>query len=199
MSRRFADIIDLYLLSGSEFTRRLRAVRPEQWAAPTPCPEWDVHSLVNHMTRGNLGYVALLNGGSAAEFLRLRDSDALHGDPVCAYVRSMRECAAAFGAPGALDRILDHPLGSVTGAQGLAMRTTDAAIHSWDLARAVNAPEELDPRLVAWVEDNLVETYAGLAESPMTVGTSRRYFAAPAAPPLAGESRQARLLRLMGR
>lgn len=199
MSHRFAGIIDLYLLSGSEFTRRLRAVRPEQWAAPTPCPEWDVHSLVNHMTRGNLGYVALLNGGSAAEFLRLRDSDALHGDPVCAYVRSMRECAAAFGAPGALDRILDHPLGPVTGEQGLAIRTTDATIHSWDLARAVNAPEELDPGLVAWVEDNLVDIYAGLAESPVSVDTSHRFFAAPTAPPLAEESRQARLLRLMGR
>ncbi|MFF9365175.1 TIGR03086 family metal-binding protein [Streptomyces griseoluteus] len=199
MSRRFADIIDLYLLSGSEFTRRLRAVRPEQWAAPTPCPEWDVRSLVNHMTRGNLGYVALLNGGSAAEFLRLRDTDALHGDPVCAYVRSMRECAAAFGAPGALDRTLDHPLGTVSGEQGLAIRTTDATIHSWDLARAINAQEELHPRLVSWVEENLAETYAGLAESPLTADTSHRFFAAPAAPPLAEESRQARLLRLMGR
>lgn len=36
MSYRFAGIIDRYLLSGSEFTHRLRAVRAEQWTAPTP-------------------------------------------------------------------------------------------------------------------------------------------------------------------
>lgn len=27
----------------------LAAVRPEQLGAPTPCPEYDVHALVNHI------------------------------------------------------------------------------------------------------------------------------------------------------
>ncbi|WP_345033541.1 maleylpyruvate isomerase N-terminal domain-containing protein [Kutzneria kofuensis] len=47
------------------------------WAAPTPCTEWDVRQLVNHVVRGNLNYVALLDGGTAAEFLRWREVDAL--------------------------------------------------------------------------------------------------------------------------
>ncbi|MFG3093480.1 TIGR03086 family metal-binding protein [Streptomyces sp. NPDC048202] len=158
MSYRFTGIIDRCLLSGSEFTRRLRAVRPEQWTGPTPCAEWDVQRLVNHMTRGNLNYVALLDGGSVAAFLRLRDMDALHGDPVGAYVRSERECAAASRRPGALARILDHPLGPVSGAQALAVRTEDATIHAGDLARAIEAPEDLDPGLVAWIEDHLTDS-----------------------------------------
>ncbi|MFF2813215.1 maleylpyruvate isomerase N-terminal domain-containing protein [Streptomyces sp. NPDC058000] len=54
MSYRFAGVIDRYLLSSSEFGRRLCAVRPEQWTAATPCTEWEVRHLVNHMTRGNL-------------------------------------------------------------------------------------------------------------------------------------------------
>ncbi|MFF0384473.1 TIGR03086 family metal-binding protein [Streptomyces sp. NPDC004286] len=165
----------------------------------TPCAEWDVQRLVNHMTRGNLNYVALLDGGSAAEFLRLRDTDALHGDPVGAYVRSERECAAAFRRPGALAQILDHPLGPMSGEQALAVRTTDATIHAWDLARAIKAPEELDPGLVAWIEDHLADIYADLAESPVSADTTHRFFAAPVATSPAGESRQARLLRLMGR
>ncbi|MEU2675185.1 maleylpyruvate isomerase N-terminal domain-containing protein [Streptomyces sp. NPDC007164] len=70
MSYRFAGIIDRYLLSGSEFTHKLRAVRAEQWTVPTPCAEWDVRHLVNHMTRGNLNYVSLLDGGSADDCLR---------------------------------------------------------------------------------------------------------------------------------
>ncbi|MFG2598182.1 TIGR03086 family metal-binding protein [Streptomyces sp. NPDC048462] len=199
MSYRFDGIIDRYLLSGSEFTRRLRAVRPEQWTAPTPCAEWDVRHLVNHMARGNLSYVSLLEGGTAADFLRLRDEDALGGDPVGAHIRSVRECAEAFRRPGALQQILDHPLGPVTGGQALAVRTTDATIHTWDLARAVKAPEKLAPELVAWIEDHLAEIYAGLAESPVSTETTRRFFAAPGAPRVGGEARQARLLRLMGR
>ncbi|WP_328540495.1 TIGR03086 family metal-binding protein [Streptomyces sp. NBC_00344] len=199
MPYRFADIIDRYLLSGSEFTRRLRTVRPEQWSAPTPCVEWDVRHLVNHMARGNLNYISLLDGGSAADFIRLRDEDALGGDPVSAYIRSMRQCAAAFRRPGALQQILDHPLSPMTGEQALAVRTTDATIHTWDLARALNAPEGLDPGLVAWIEDHLAEIYAGLAESPVSPDTTHRFFAAPGTPLPAGEARQARLLRLMGR
>ncbi|MFF2900962.1 TIGR03086 family metal-binding protein [Streptomyces sp. NPDC057966] len=199
MSDHFAGIVDRYLLSGHEFTRRLRAVRPEQWTAPTPCAEWDVRHLVNHMTRGNLNYVSLLDGGSAADFLRLRDEEAPGSDPVAAYTRSVRECAEAFRRPGALQRTLDHPLGPVTGEQALAVRTTDATIHTWDLARAVNGPEELDPELVAWIEEHLAEIYAGLAESPVSADTIHRFFGAPVAAPVAEETRQARLLRLFGR
>ncbi|RZU37614.1 uncharacterized protein (TIGR03086 family) [Streptomyces sp. BK022] len=137
--------------------------------------------------------------GSAAEFIRLRDRDAPCGDPVGAYVRSVQECVAAFRRPGALEQILNYPLGPVTGEQALAVRTTDVTIHTWDLARAINAPEELDPLLVVWIEDHLTDIYAGLAESPVSADTTHRFFAAPEAPLLAGESRQARLLRLMGR
>ncbi|RNG28835.1 TIGR03086 family metal-binding protein [Streptomyces botrytidirepellens] len=199
MSHPFVGIIDRYLLSGSEFTRRLRTVGPDQWTAPTPCADWDVWHLVNHMTRGNLNYMALLDGGSAADFLRLRDEDALGDDPVGAYTRSVRDCAAAFRRPGALQKILDYPLGPVSGEQALAVRTTDSIIHAWDLARALDAPEELDPGLVAWVEDHLADIYAGLAESPVSADTTHRFFAAPGTPPPDGETRQARLLRLMGR
>ncbi|WP_406100457.1 hypothetical protein [Streptomyces sp. NBC_01013] len=116
-----------------------------------------------------------------------------------AYTRSVRECATAFRKPGALQWTLDYPLGPIAGGQALAVRTTDTVIHTWDLARALGVPEELDPGLVAWIEDNLAEIYAGLAESPVSPDTTHRFFAAPGAPPPAHEVRQSRLLRLMGR
>lgn len=78
MEDAFAGIIDRFVLSSDGFERTLRTVRPEQWTSPTPCTEWTVRNLVNHMTRGNLSYVHLVEGGSAAEFLRLRD-DAVAG------------------------------------------------------------------------------------------------------------------------
>jgi uncharacterized protein (TIGR03086 family) len=191
--------LDWFVLSSAGFERRLRAVRPGQWVWPTPCTDWDVRHLVNHMTRGNLNYAALLQGGTSAEFMRLRDADALGTDPVGAYVRSAGECAEAFASPGALEPILDYPLGKVTGRQALAVRTTDATIHTWDLARAIGAEDELDAGLVEWIDDHFEDIYAGLAETPVAADTTHRFFAAPQGAPADDTSRQDRLLRLMGR
>jgi uncharacterized protein (TIGR03086 family) len=192
-------LLDRFVLSSTGFERRLRAVRPQQWTWPTPCTDWTVRHLVNHMTRGNLNYVRLLQGGTSAEFLRLREADALGADPVGAYVRSVQECAEAFAAPGVLHRVLDYPLGKVSGGQALAVRTTDTTIHTWDLARAIGADESLDIGLVAWIDDSLEEIYAGLAETPTAVETTHRFFATPGGPLARDASRQDRLLHRMGR
>lgn len=193
------ELIDRFVLAGREFERRLRTVQPEQWTWPTPCSEWNVRQLVNHMTRGNLGYVRLLHDGTAADFIRLRDEDALGADPVTAYIRSVRECAAAFAPSGALEHVMDYPLGRVSGRQAIAVRTTDSVIHTWDLARAIGVDEVLHAGLVEWIGTHLDEIYAGLAETPVAVETTHRFFAAPDGEPARNGSPQDRLLHRMGR
>jgi hypothetical protein len=98
-----------------------------------------------------------------------------------------------------LQRILDYPLGRVTGQQALAVRTTDSAIHAWDLARAIGADDALDTGLVSWISSELSQIYAGLAETPTAVQTTHRFFAAPQHDADHDASSQDRLLRLMGR
>jgi uncharacterized protein (TIGR03086 family) len=198
MSDYAAGIIDRYLLASAEFERKLREVRPGQWSLPTPCTEWNVRQLVNHMTRGNLNYVGLASGGTGAEFLRLRDADALGTDPVGAYTESVGKCAEAFARPGVLQRVLDYPLGRVTGRQALAVRTADSAVHTWDLGRAADLGEILDAGLVTWAGGHLDEIYAGLAVAPGE-GSARRFFAPPESEPEAAASGQDRLLHWMGR
>jgi len=192
----FDGIIDRYVLASTEFGRRLRAVRPEHWTWPTPCSEWNVRQLVNHMTRGNLSYAHLVHGGTNADFLRERDLDALGTDPVGAYQESVAVCVGAFRHPGALDRMLDYPLGKITGAQALAVRTTDSVIHTWDLARATGADDRLNAELVTWIDEHMAEIYADLAESPIA-NTTGRFFATPTNDP--GPTAQSRVLHLMGR
>lgn len=192
-------LVDRFLLASGEFEKMLRAVPPGQWDGPTPCAEWNVRQLVNHMTRGNLSYVGLLLGGTSAGFLRQRDSDALGEDPVEAYTRSVQVCAAAFAERGALDRILDYPLGQVDGRQALAVRTADSTIHTWDLARAIGADDRLNSSLAAWIDGHLQEIYAGLAETPVDAGTTHRFFAAAGAALDDDASLQDRLLHRMGR
>ncbi|WP_285481683.1 TIGR03086 family metal-binding protein [Amycolatopsis sp. NBRC 101858] len=183
--------LDRFLLASNGFEHHLRAVPPDGWHAPTPCTEWDIRALVNHMTRGNLNYVGLLRGATREEFLAARDDDALGDDPVAAFTASVRACAAAFAETGALDRVVDYPLGKLTGRRALAVRTADSTVHTWDLARALGADDALDPGLVAWIDESYDDIFAGLALNP-------RVFAD--APPTApGASRQDRLLTRFGR
>ena len=186
MGSAFDGILDRYSLASSEFRRRLETVRADQWAGPTPCTEWNVRQLVNNMTRGNLNFAGLLNGGTAAEFLRLRGADALGADPLAAYTRSVQECAEAFARPGALQQVVDYPLGRVPGEQALAIRTTDSTIHTWDLARALGADDTLSPDLVAWIGDHIEDIYAGLVETPTATETTHRFFALPCPDPRRG-------------
>ncbi|MEV6828730.1 TIGR03086 family metal-binding protein [Amycolatopsis sp. NPDC051102] len=182
-------LLDRYLLASRGFELHLRAVPPDGWGAPTPCAEWDVRALVNHMTRGNLNYVGLLRGATREQFLARRDEDALGDDPVAAYIASVQACAAAFAEAGALDRVVDYPLGKLTGRRALAVRTTDSTVHTWDLARALGADETLDPGLVAWIDEDYDAIFAGLGPGIFAEPTA----AAP------GASRQDRLLTRFGR
>jgi uncharacterized protein (TIGR03086 family) len=197
MADCFTGIVDRFVLASADFEQCLRSVRREQWSWPTPCPEWTVRQLVNHMTRGNLSYVHLLHGGTNADFLCKRDVDALGTDPVSAYVGSVQAAATAFTQGGALDRILDHPLGKITGRQALAVRTTDSVIHTWDLATAIVVDNTLDPDLVAWIDEHIEDIYADLAETPIAADSTHRFFAAPQGHP--PPSAQDRLLHRMGR
>ena len=52
---------------------------------------------------------------------------------------------AVFHEPGALDRTVHHRLGDRSGADLLAMRVIEHAVHGWDLARAIGADDRIDP------------------------------------------------------
>lgn len=184
-------LLDRFHLASKGFEHHLRAVPPGAWDAPTPCSEWNVRQLVNHMTRGNLNYVGLLRGATRDEFLAARDADALGADPLAAFTGSVRACARAFAEADALDRVVDYPLGKLTGRRALALRTADSTVHTWDLARALGADDTLDPRLVAWLDESYGDIFAGLALN------SGVFAEPPPVPP--GASRQDRLLTRFGR
>ncbi|MDT5131321.1 MAG: hypothetical protein QOE41_632 [Mycobacterium sp.] len=79
------------------------AVRPDQWQAPTPCTEWNVRDIVNHLVAVNLAFAALIDGGPTPD----QGADHLGDDPVGAYQASVGSLLAALAPPGVLER--RHP------------------------------------------------------------------------------------------
>ena len=80
------------------------------------------------------------------------DAAAARPDPVAAY-RAAAECVLdAFAADGALDR--DFPLPEITrdlmfpARQAISFHLVDYVVHSWDVARTLGLPVDLDPALV---------------------------------------------------
>ena len=114
-------------------------IRPDQWSAPTPCPDWTVRRLVEHLVGMNRVFTALL----ADEPPPRRNADHTDDDPVGAYGDSAATLQAAFERPGVLERIYRGPLGAATGAERLQIRLYDLLAHGWDLALATGQPVEL--------------------------------------------------------
>jgi uncharacterized protein (TIGR03083 family) len=46
---------DLIVQGIDAFGEKVRAVQGDAWAAPTPCTDWSVRDLVNHVTSEHLG------------------------------------------------------------------------------------------------------------------------------------------------
>lgn len=179
-------------LAATEFAARLRRVAAEDWAHPTPCTDLDVRGLCHHVVGGNLMAARLFAGASAAESLEPLRTDSLGADPSEAFAAAQRELVDAMQQPGALDGIVHHAMGDIPATRLVEFRIADLAIHAWDLARAIGAPEALDPGLVEvlWAQ---ISPMAPMIDRIGIFGTG------PSGAVDAGAPLQTRLLDLTGR
>lgn len=189
--RRSVQELEALERSRAEFDRRLQLVRADDWARATPCIEWTVSDLVNHVVGGCRRYTMLLHGAHPDETNALRGLDHLGADPVGAFGALADEMSNAFREPSALNRMVHHPAGDRSGRTLLEMRIMDFTIHAWDLARAIGSDDSLDPDLVARLWDGLPALVAELAPWG--------YFRPASGQPPADGPLQLRLLHLTGR
>ena len=89
--------LDLMSRADDGFIQRLVLVRPGQWTAPTPCTEWDVRALVNHVVGAKRRYTMLLHGAATDEVEATRAVDHLGDDPVASFAAAAAGLRAAFG------------------------------------------------------------------------------------------------------
>jgi uncharacterized protein (TIGR03086 family) len=173
-----------------EFRRVLAGVGHEHWELATPCDEWDVRELVNHVLGGNVRYTMLLHGAAADQMAATRSIDHIGADALASFDRSAAEVMTAFEESGALEKTVHHPAGDRSGLDLLWLRVAEWTIHAWDLARAIGGDETLDPELVDTLLARLEEHGTGLE--------SGGYFeSAGAADPT--NAPQTRLLLTVGR
>lgn len=145
------DLLPIYRSAVRQFDARVRAVRPEQWSVSTPDDEWDVQHLVRHVIVGQATVPDVLAGRVPA---RLSIDARTPGAELVEHWASASTAAvAALTAMSSLDTPIQLPDGRVP-AEELGWRLAiDLTVHAWDLARAINAPDEFPNDLLAHVLD----------------------------------------------
>ena len=152
-------------------TRRIVAgVAPDQWGDPTPCDDWDLRALVNHVVAGNFWVAPLLEGQTIEDVGTRYDGDVLGSDPLAAYDRSSLEAQTAGSAPGALEAPCALSYGTVPGAVYLGHRILDVVIHGWDIAKATGQDPTIGPELVERCRA-IMEPELGLIQGSGMFGT----------------------------
>ena len=151
------DQESVYRRSVEGWTARVEAVRPDQWSLPTPCEDWDVRALVNHVVGEDVWTEPLMRGSTMEEVGDRFEGDLLGDDPH----EAARE--AASGATGAVAETLPTQgkvhlsYGEEDMGEYVAQLTADHLIHGWDLAVATGGASELDDDLVEAVAEWFAE------------------------------------------
>ena len=171
--------VEMFERAASAASGLARSVRPEQMGLATPCSEWDVAALLEHMAGGPGYLLGALEVGD--------ESVGRWPEPA-----AIDAVVSRLGEPGALDRPCMSPAGfEWSVAEAAAGTAMDQLIHTWDLAVALGVDRTLD----AEVTDAVVSMF--LPQMP-DVGRQAG-FVGPAVEVGADPSPQDALLGAMGR
>lgn len=168
----------------------IAGVGKDQWQLRTPCEDWDVRAVVNHVVSGNLWVRPLMTGQTIEDVGSRLDGDVLGSDPLGAYRRSADEAQAAFGAEGAMEAPANVSYGPVPGSVFAGHRFLDVLVHGWDIAVGAG----LDTTLRADLVEACLEVVLPEADMLARSGAFGDNHEVPE-----GASPQVRLLALLGR
>lgn len=143
------ELLDAHHTAMTGFDRVVGQIGDDQWDAPTPCTDWSVQDLLNHLVNEQLWTPELLHGATLADVGDRFDGDVLGEDPVKSWTAAAGAARAALAEPGALERTVHVSYGQIPAVEYGWQLTTDLAVHGWDLATAIGAPHPLDEDLAA--------------------------------------------------
>ena len=165
-TKLFAQVTD-------RFAEQVRSVAPDAWGNATPCSDWDVRALVNHVV-GELLWAPPLVAGQTIDDVGDRfDGDILGADPAATTASAVAAAQRAFEEDGALERTVHLSFGDFPGDHYCWQLISDVVVHGWDLARGVDADDTIDAATAEKVHDFIAPLLAQMSGSP--------YFAAPVA------------------
>ncbi|MCW2947036.1 MAG: hypothetical protein JWR24_3753 [Actinoallomurus sp.] len=145
------DIRALHSTTGAMAAGVISQISPDQLRDATPCADWDVRAVINHLVNSNLRFAGIVTGEPAPA----SGEDVLGQDYLADFGDSFDRLCEAFDREGVLEQTFPTPFGEGPGALLVTMRVSELTIHSWDLAAATGQPRDLDAELVAFADKSM--------------------------------------------
>lgn len=159
----------------------VETVTPADLDRATPCTEFTVRGVLEHMVSGASAFAAGYRGDAPHDF----DTT----DVVAAWGQAMTELGEAVSAEGALGRSIEAPFGTVPGDTFARFIALDGLVHGWDISQAIGGSYQPSDDLVAAADE-----FARGAIEPL-----RGAAFAPAVEPPTGADAMTRLAAFTGR
>jgi uncharacterized protein (TIGR03086 family) len=172
------DLLDLYERSSAWTNEKVTGAAGDL-DRPTPCEEWNVRTLLNHMLDTQRYFLGVARGEQGSP-PSPTPPDMVSDDPAGDFTRIRNEMLAAYREPGVLEK---------TGPS-LGIAFTDQLLHGWDLAKATGQ----DATMPAGLAESSYEMIHGRFTDEQRKGVFK-----PEVPVAADASAQARLLGYTGR
>ncbi len=134
-----------------ETQRVVDGIEPSQLHQPTPCGEWDVRAVLNHVTGGADMFAICVNEGSISDDVlgHLVGGDNLGDDYKGAFRQAAERAITAFEQPDVAGKIVTLPFGEMPAAVALRLAIFDVSVHTLDLARGSGQDVDVDPEVLA--------------------------------------------------
>jgi uncharacterized protein (TIGR03086 family) len=126
----------------------IAAVHPDQYEAPTPCPDYSVWQLARHLIAVLRRATVSARGGNPFTLEAFAD-DVAESDWPKAWEDAARDAEAAWSEPGILGQMCELGFVALPGAAAAVVYTTETTLHTWDLIKATGQDPAWDPAVLA--------------------------------------------------
>jgi uncharacterized protein (TIGR03086 family) len=151
------DLNTLYERSVAGWSAQLAQLDASQWGRPTPCSDWTVRELVNHVAGEDLWTVPLVQGSTITDVGDRFDGDVLGDDPVAVARDAATDAVPAVAARLPSGGTVNLSYGEEQLDEYVRQLVADHLVHGWDLAVSVGGSPRLDTEVVAGVAEWFAE------------------------------------------
>lgn len=156
---------------GPTLGKVVAGIHPDQLDRPTPCAQFTVRGVLEHMVGGATAFAAAFRGEAPPS----ESDDNASRDLLGQFGQALNELATAMHEPGALDRTIQGPFGATPGTAFARFVVLDGLVHGWDLSvatgQAYAPPDALVEEVDAFARDMIDplrdgDTFAAAVEPP---------------------------------
>jgi uncharacterized protein (TIGR03086 family) len=142
---------DAYQRAAAIFGETITVLADHEWEAETG-ENWSVITTVAWVVVGD-SHIASAVSGEPLQSVGEFDAAVLGNAPVAAWRGTAVAAINALREPGALERVVRHPEGSLLVADLVGQRVSENLVRAWDIGRALGDPVEIPDDLAEWCLD----------------------------------------------